>query len=40
MKRITTGETEYINKSLFVLANAVNKLAEYPQNKKFHKIVN
>ena len=39
-KNITTGETEYINKSLFVLANVINKLAEYPQNKKFHKIVN
>ena len=35
-KNITTGETGYINKSLFVLANVINKLAENPQNKKVH----
>ena len=35
-KNITTGETGYINKSLFVLANVINKLAENPQNKKIH----
>ena len=35
-KNITTGETGYINKSLFVLANVINKLAENPQGKKVH----
>ena len=35
-KNITTGETGYINKSLFVLANVINKLAENPQGKKIH----
>ena len=35
-KNITTGETGYINKSLFVLANVINKLAENPQGKKTH----
>ena len=35
-KNMTTGETGYINKSLFVLANVINKLAENPQGKKIH----
>ena len=35
-KNITTGETGYINKSLFVLANVINKLAENPHGKKIH----
>lgn len=34
-KNITTGETGYINKSLFVLAHVINKLAENNQGKKF-----
>ena len=33
-KNITTGETGYINKSLFVLANVINKLVEVQQGKK------
>jgi hypothetical protein len=35
-KNITTGETGYINKSLFVLAHVINKLAENNQGKKIH----
>ena len=35
-KNVTTGETGYINKSLFVLANVINKLAENNQGKKIH----
>ncbi len=35
-KNITTGETGYINKSLFVLANVINKLAENPHGKKVY----
>ena len=35
-KNITTGETGYINKSLFVLAHVINKLAENNQGKKMH----
>ena len=34
-KNVTTGETGYINKSLFVLANVINKLAEN-HGKKVH----
>lgn len=34
-KNITTGETGYINKSLFVLAHVINKLAENNQGKKY-----
>ena len=35
-KNVTTGETGYINKSLFVLAHVINKLAENNQGKKIH----
>ena len=35
-KNITTGETGYINKSLFVLAHVINKLAENNQGKKIY----
>ena len=35
-KNITTGETGYINKSLFVLANVINKLVESQQGKKIY----
>ena len=35
-KNITTGETGYINKSLFVLAHVINKLAENNTGKKIH----
>ena len=35
-KNITIGETGYINKSLFVLAHVINKLAENNQGKKIH----
>ncbi len=35
-KNITTGETGYINKSLFVLANVINKLVEVQQGKKIY----
>ena len=35
-KNITTGETGYINKSLFVLANVIKKLAENPHGKKVY----
>ena len=35
-KNITTGETGYINKSLFVLAHVISKLAENSQGKKIH----
>ena len=35
-KNVTTGETGYINKSLFVLAHVINKLAENNQGKKIY----
>ena len=35
-KNISTGETGYINKSLFVLAHVINKLAENNQGKKIY----
>ena len=35
-KNVITGETGYINKSLFVLAHVINKLAENNQGKKIH----
>ena len=35
-KIVTTGETGYINKSLFVLAHVINKLADNNQEKKNH----